>query len=148
MKLSKTSAASLPNELAVIQQRLGPIEHRNPNSLKLYPGNPRKHPEAQIVKLMSSVSTFGFVMPPLVDEDGMIIAGEARVEAARRLKMAAIPVIVASHFSPAQVRAYRLADNKLGDLSEFDVEALAIELTAIIELDETPIEVLGWETSE
>lgn len=148
MKTQTSPATELPNALEAIQRRLGSIEYRDPNSLKLYPGNPRKHPEKQIVKLKSSILEFGFVMPVLVDEDGLIIAGEARVQVARQLKLPSIPVIVASHFSPAQVRAYRLADNKLAELSEFDLEALAIELSAIIEMDETPIEVLGWETAE
>ncbi|WP_217906810.1 DNA methyltransferase [Qipengyuania atrilutea] len=142
------TSTHLPNELAALEQRLGPIEYREPNSLKLYAGNPRKHPEKQIVKLMASISHFGFALPLLVDEDEVIIAGEARAEAAKRLGLAEVPVIVASHWSKAQVRAYRLADNKLGDLSHFDLDELAIELAAIIEMDETPIEILGWETAE
>jgi hypothetical protein len=55
---------------------------------------------------------------------------------------------VAHHWSAAQVRAYRLADNKLGSMSQWDSRALAIELAAIIEFDETPIEILGWDTAE
>lgn len=141
------SAARL-NALSPIEQRLGPIEYRNPAELQFYASNPRRHPEKQIVKLMTSVSEFGFVAPALVNEQGLIIAGEARVEAARRLGLAAVPVIVASHLSAAQVRAYRLADNRLAELSVWDQEALAIELAAIIEMDETPIELLGWETAE
>lgn len=143
-----TGASLLPNELAALEQRLGPIEYRPTAALTAYKNNPRKHPEKQLVKLAASISEFGFAMPVLIDEENTIIAGEARVEAARRLGMTEVPVIVAHHWSAAQVRAYRLADNKLATLAEWNKEALAIELASIIELDETPIEILGWDTGE
>lgn len=62
--------------------------------------------------------------------------------------MSDVPVLVAEHWSSAQVRAYRLADNKLATLDMWDEDALAIELAAIIEVDEVGIELLGWETAE
>ncbi len=62
--------------------------------------------------------------------------------------MREVPVIVAHHWSQAQIRAYRLTDNRLAEHATWDREALAIELAAIIEFDETPIEVLSWETAE
>jgi DNA modification methylase len=144
----KTSSPVLSNRTAAFEQRFGPIEYRLTGSLTAYSNNPRKHPERQLLKLMSSIQQFGFVMPVLVDENSGIIAGEARVAAATRLGMAEVPVIIAHQWSKAQVRAYRLADNKLAELATWDTEALAIELAAIMEMDETPIEVLGWETAE
>jgi len=144
----KTSAAASSNQLAALQQRLGPIEYRPVTSLTAYQNNPRKHPEKQLVKLMASIREFGFAMPVLIDEQNSIVAGEGRVEAARRLGLPDVPAIVAHHWSAAQVRAYRLADNRLAELARWDDEALAIELAAIIEFDETPIEILGWETAE
>lgn len=143
-----TPSRCLPNRLSHLNHRLGPIEYRSLSALTAYAGNPRKHPEKQIVRLMASIEEFGFALPVLIDGEGAIIAGEARVEAAKRLNLSEVPVIVASHWSKAQVRAYRVADNRLGELSEWDEEALAIEIAAIIELDETPIELLGWETAE
>ena len=150
MTQSKSLRAStaLPNQLAAIEQRLGPIEYRPVESLKAYANNPRKHPEKQLVKLSASIREFGFALPVLVDEDNTIIAGEARVVAAKRIGMKEVPAIVALHWSPAQVRAYRLADNRLAEHATWDKEALAIELAAIIEFDETPIELLGWDTGE
>jgi DNA modification methylase len=139
---------ALPNELKALEQKLGLIEYRSLESLKRYENNPRKHPEKQLVKLTASVQEFGFAVPVLIDEIGTIIAGEARIEAARRAGMSEVPVIVAHHWSAAQVRAYRLADNRLAELGTWDTNALAIELAAIIEFDETPIELLGWETGE
>src|SRR5690606_15234623 len=113
-----------------------------------YDRNPRKHPERQLVSLAASIAEFGFAMPVLVDEAGTIIAGEARVAAARRLAMERVPVLVAHHWSPAQVRAYRLADNRLAELSIWDEEMLAIELAAVHEFDDVAIEILGWDTAE
>ena len=138
----------LPNRPPLLDHRLGPIEYRSPATLTAYAGNPRRHPEKQIVKLMASIQEFGFALPVLVDDDNTIIAGEARILAAKRLGLAEVPVIVADHWSKAQVRAYRLADNRLAELSRWDEDALAIELAAIIELDESSVELLGWETAE
>nr|WP_166177857.1 DNA methyltransferase [Altererythrobacter segetis] len=139
---------ALPNELTALDQRLGPIEYRPISSLSDYKNNPRKHPDEQLAKLAASIREFGFAMPVLVDEDSTIIAGEARIAAAKRAGLVEVPVIVAHHWSSAQVRAYRLADNRLAGLSKWDAGALAIEFAAIIDIDETPIEILGWETGE
>jgi DNA modification methylase len=147
-KPAKTSRPVLTNRTDAFEHRFGPIEHRPVGSLTPFSNNPRKHPERQLVKLAGSIAEFGFVMPVLIDEDGVIIAGEARVMAAKRLGLSEVPVIVAHQWSKAQVRAYRLADNKLAELATWDADALAIELAAIIEMDETSIEILGWETAE
>lgn len=138
----------LPHQLASIEQRLGPIEYRPVENLKAYANNPRKHSEKQLAKLAASIIEFGFALPVLVDDGGTIIAGEARVAAAKRVGMRDVPVIVAHHWSAAQIRAYRLADNRLAEHGTWDREALAIELAAIIEFDETPIEGLGWDIGE
>ena len=128
--------------------QLGPIEHRPIAALAAYEHNPRKHSERQIAKLMASISEFGFAMPVLVDCEGVIIAGHARVEAARRLGVAELPVLVADQWSKTQVRAYRLADNHLAELATWDLDVLAVELAAIVEFDATPVELLGGEASE
>ncbi|MXO61345.1 DNA methylase N-4 [Altererythrobacter salegens] len=138
----------LANQLAPIDQRLGPIEYRSIDELTAYANNPRKHPEKQLVKLAASISQFGFAIPVLVDEHGTLIAGEARIAAARRLGLKSVPVIVAHHWSAAQVRAFRLADNRLAEHATWDREALAIEFAAIIEIEEISVEALGWETAE
>jgi DNA modification methylase len=113
-----------------------------------YAKNPRKHPEKQLVHLVASIEKFGLAIPVLADEHGNIIAGEARVIAARRLGMDSVPVIVAHNWSPAQIRAYRLADNRIAELADWDRKTLAIELSEIINMDEVPVEILGWETAE
>lgn len=120
------AAAAVPDCFAEFDHRLGPIEYRPAANLTFYKNNPRKHPEKQLVKLAASIAEFGFVIPVLVDEEGIIVAGEARVVAAKRIGLTNVPVIVARQWSPAQVRAYRLADNKLATLAEWDRGALAI----------------------
>lgn len=136
------------NHIAALERQFGPIEYRPVAELKAYERNPRKHPERQLVSLAASIAEFGFAIPVLVDEAGTIIAGEARVAAARRLGMDSVPVLVAHHWRPAQVRAYRLADNRLAELASWDEEMLAIELAAVLEFDDVPVEILGWETAE
>lgn len=138
----------LPSNIAALARKLGPIEFWAIDRLQTYKGNPRKHPEKQIVKLMASVSEFGMALPVLVDIQGTIIAGEAVTDAAKRLGLPEIPVIVARDWSAAQVKAYRLADNRLAELAAWDEELLAVELLGIIELGEVQIDLLGWETAE
>jgi DNA modification methylase len=128
--------------------RLGPIIYRRPDELIAYARNPRKHPERQIVALMASISEFGFNMPILVDGDSQIIAGDARLQAAKRLGLPEVPTISATHLSPAQVKAYRLADNRVAELGLWDMKALAIEIEEIISLDEIEVESIGWSTAE
>ncbi|KTE19875.1 hypothetical protein ATE67_14195 [Sphingopyxis sp. H050] len=124
------------------------MQYRQPASLKLYANNPRKHPEKQIVKIMASISQFGFAIPVLVDRSDVIIAGEARVEAAKRLGLPEVPVLSAEKWTPGQVKAYRLADNKLAQLSTWDNDALSIEIRDIVELGEVGSESFGFDTGE
>lgn len=143
----QVASATVGSPFSALERRLGPITYQPIGSLIAYERNPRKHSEKQLVKLMASIREFGFALPVLVDGDRMIIAGHARVEAARRLGMEQVPVLIAADWSKAQVRAYRLADNRLAELATWDEDLLAVELLAIIELDETPVEVLGWDTA-
>jgi DNA modification methylase len=136
------------NQLDALQRKLGPIEYVAIDSLTPYEGNPRKHPEKQIIKLMPSLREFGVAMPILIDVHNVVIAGHAVLEAAKRLGIKNVPVLVADQWSSAQVRAYRLSANRLAELSHWDDALLKIELAAIIEFDEIPFEILGWETGE
>lgn len=117
-----------------LQSNIGPIEYRAIAGLRDHCGNPRKHSDKQIVKLMASIRRFGVALPVLIDEAGTIVAGEAVTEAARRLGLADLPVIVASAWNDAQVKAFRLASNRLAELATWDEDLLAIEIASIIEL--------------
>jgi DNA modification methylase len=117
--------------------------------LRPYERNPRKHPPKQIEKLKASIQEFGFLIPVLVDRDDHIIAGHARIEAARLLGLATVPTIGIHHLSEAQVRAFRIADNRLAELAQWDEQALAIELKALGDLDlNFDVEITGFEFAE
>jgi len=103
------------------------VEMRNIGDVKPYEGNPRQNEQA-VDAVAASIREFGFRQPLVVDEDGVIVAGHTRYQAALKLGLTQVPVHVAKGLSPEQVRAYRLADNATRDLSEWDYELLPIEL--------------------
>jgi ParB-like chromosome segregation protein Spo0J len=93
-----------------------------------YAKNSRTHSDDQVAQIAASIREWGWTTPILVDESGSIIAGHGRLQAARRLQMAEVPVVVASGWSEAQKRAYVIADNKLALNAGWDNELLALEL--------------------
>jgi DNA modification methylase len=93
-----------------------------------YATNPRVHTEADIDKIAASIVEFGWTMPVLVDDKGIVIVGASRVAAAAKLRHKSIPVIVARGWSEEEKRAYRLADNQLAARASWDPEQLANEL--------------------
>ncbi len=121
---------------------LCPIDRLTP-----YANNARTHSRKQIGQIAESIRRFGFTNPVLVADDGTIIAGHGRVEAARMIGMEAVPVRRLSHLSPDEVRAYVLADNKLAENAGWDQDLLAIEFQGLINLD-FDLELLGFSTTE
>ena len=109
--------------------------------LKPDPGNPRRHPPAQLRRLIASIEDFGWTVPILVDGAGLVIAGNARLEAARRLGHVSVPAILIDDLPPAARRAYQLADNRIPLDAEWDEELLASVLEEIsdvgLDLDAT-----------
>jgi DNA modification methylase len=108
------------------------VELRNIEDVKPYERNPRLNDKA-VNAVAASLSEFGFRQPIVVDEDGVIIAGHTRWKAATKLGLAKVPVHVATDLSPEQVRAYRLADNRTGEIAEWDLSILPIELNELRE---------------
>ena len=94
--------------------------------------------------LRASASLASSNSPVLINDDGQIVAGHGRVEAAKLLGLAAVPTLRLSHLSPAEQRAYVLADNKLAENAGWDRELLAIELQGLIDLD-FEVELTGFE---
>jgi len=90
--------------------------------------NPRTHSDAQVAQIAASIAEFGFNAPILVDCKAGIVAGHGRLLAARKLGLTEVPVIVLDHLSETQRRAFAIADNRLGELSGWDDELLALEL--------------------
>jgi len=93
-----------------------------------YDRNPRHIPESAIDKVAASIEEFGWRQPIVVDEAGTILVGHTRILAAGRLDLKKVPVHVAKGLTPTQAAAYRLADNKVGEDTSWDLEALDLEL--------------------
>lgn len=128
--------------------RLGLIGYRPIDELSFLARRARTHSEKQLCKLEASIREFGFIVPVLVNCRGEIIAGAARVDAARKAGLTELPTISVDHLSDAQVRAFRIADNRLAELGEWDLELLASEIGEILDAGEIEIDLLGWETAE
>jgi DNA modification methylase len=108
------------------------VELRKIEDVKPYERNPRLNDKA-VDAVAGSLSEFGFRQPIVVDEDGVIIAGHTRWKAAKKLGLDKVPVHVATDLTPEQVRAYRLADNRTGEIAEWDLSILPIELNELRE---------------
>lgn len=106
------------------------IQWLSVDDVKPYPNNPRHNDEA-VEFVANSIREFGWQQPLVVDLDRTIIAGHTRLKAAQRLGMDKVPVVVADNLTPAQVNAYRLADNKVSEAATWDMEALAVELDGL-----------------
>ena len=108
-----------------------PIDRWPVDRLIPYARNARTHSEEQIEQIACSIREFGFTNPILVDTDAGILAGHARLLAARRVGLSEVPVILLDHLTETQKRAYILADNKLALNAGWDDELLAKELAAL-----------------
>ena len=112
-----------------------------------YARNARTHSDEQIAQVAASIVEFGWTSPILVGGDGVIIAGHARLAAARRLRMTEVPVIVLGHLSEAQRRALVLADNKLALNAGWDEEMLRVELQDL-EVNGFNLDLIGFSADE
>ena len=99
-----------------------------------YNKNPRLNNQAVEV-VAKSIKEFGFQNPIILDKDNVIIAGHTRLKAAQKLELTEVPVIWANNLSPAQVKAYRIMDNKSGEYADWDFDALLMEIDELKELD-------------
>lgn len=115
-------------------------------SIRPYPSNPRKNKTA-ITKLAKILGEVGFRQPIVVDADRVIIAGHTRLEAAKRLGMKEVPVHIATDMSPEQVRAWRIADNRVGQEAEWDMDLLKVEVGELLDAGIDP-DFLGFDEPE
>lgn len=111
-----------------------------------YARNPR-HNENAIAKVAASIKEYGFRQPIVVDEEMVIIAGHTRLQAAQSLGLKKVPVHIADGLTPAQIKAYRLADNRTHEDAEWDEELLAIELGELGDLG-FDLDLTGFDTVE
>lgn len=112
-----------------------------------YERNARTHSPEQVSQLAASIAEFGFISPMLVDDEAGILAGHGRLAAARDLGIDEVPVVVLSHLTPAQKRAYIIADNKLALNAGWDMNLLNEEIQGLTELD-FDISLLGFSDAE
>ncbi len=122
------------------------IKNTNIDDLKPYAHNPKTHPADQVKKIARSIEEFGFLVPVLVDADMNIIAGHGRLMAARKLGHTEIPTISVDHLTEAQMRAYRIADNKLTE-SAWNIDELKFEMDEL-ELGGFDIDLTGFDDIE
>lgn len=112
------------------------IIEKSIDELKPYEKNPRKN-DKSVDKVAQSIDQFGFRVPVVIDKDNVIVCGHTRYKAAQKLHLTSVPCVVADDLTDEQIKAYRLADNKVGEDSEWDIDLLHEELADIIDIDMT-----------
>jgi DNA modification methylase len=111
------------------------IQYRAVGDLTLDPRNPRQHSQRQINQIADSIREFGFLMPVVVDDTAQLVIGHARVLAAKKLDMPRIPVVEIKHLSKTQLKALRIADNRLAQHAHWDERLLGESFLELKELD-------------
>ena len=132
----------MPKPITELQVQQWSVEKLLP-----YARNARTHTDEQVAQVAASIVEFGWTNPILIGPDGVIIAGHARLAAARKLKMAEVPVIVLDHLTPTQRRALVLADNRLALSAGWDEEMLRVELESLEE-EGFDLDIVGFTEDE
>lgn len=110
------------------------IIYKKINEVIPYEKNPRKNDEA-VKYVAESIKEFGFKVPIIIDSNNVIIAGHTRLKASKKLGYKEVPCIIADDLTPEQIKAFRLADNKVGEMAEWDLDLLNEELEDIIDIN-------------
>ena len=125
------------------------VSYRRLEELKPDPANPRRHSKKQVRQIAESIKAFGFNVPVLIDGEGKVIAGHGRLLAAKELGMTEAPTLCLDHLSPAQARAFVIADNRLTENSSWDDRLLAEQLQELsLQGLDFSLEVTGFEIGE
>ena len=111
------------------------------SDIRPYERNPRKN-DGAVQAVAESIRQYGFLVPLVISADHEIITGHTRYKAAQLLKLKTVPCVIADELTDEQIRAFRLVDNKVGELAEWDVDLLPLELAEIAE----DLSVFGFET--
>lgn len=136
--------SELPPKIRDLEVTLTPIALLKPSL-----SSARTHSKKQIGQIAKSIETFGWTNPILTDEDNRVMAGQARLEAAKQLGLLEVPTIRLTDMSEVQKRAYVIADNKLAEQAGWDRAVLAVEFKSIIEIDaDFDLTDIGFETGE
>lgn len=110
------------------------IIEKNLTDIKPYEKNPRKNDSA-VDSVANSIKEFGFKVPVVIDKDNVIVCGHTRYKAAKKIGLDKVPCIVADDLTDEQIKAYRLADNKVSELADWDIDLLGEELDDIFNID-------------
>ena len=123
-------------------------ETRKVADLIPYVNNARTHSDSQVTQLASSIKEFGFINPVIIDNHNGLIAGHGRLMAAKKLGLKEVPVLVESHLTEAQKKAYILADNKLALNAGWDADLLKVELSELKDLGFDNLDTIGFSDDE
>lgn len=123
------------------------VEDMKLSELKPYEKNPRKNDRA-VEPVANSIKEFGFRVPLVIDKDNVIVTGHTRYKAAKKLGMETVPCIKADDLSDEQIKAFRLADNKVGEISEWDTELLDLECADLFADSNIDLELFGFLNDE
>jgi DNA modification methylase len=135
-------SSDVEQSLSSAKIELVPIEQLRPN-----PRNARRHSEKQIAQIADSIATFGFLVPIIVDDQGLVLAGHGRLAAAKRCGLREVPCCRISHLTPEAKRLFALADNRLAELSGWDEGILKLELAELEELQfDYDLSITGFDT--
>lgn len=126
----------MDKEMKIIYKRL--------DELREYENNPRKNDKA-VAAVAASIKLAGFKVPMVVDAAGVIVCGHTRFKAAKQLGMQAVPCVIADDLTEEQIRAFRLADNKTGELADWDFDKLDAELEMLADMD---MEAFGFDMDD
>ena len=110
------------------------VIYKKLTDIKPYEKNPRKNDEA-VKYVAASIKEFGFKVPIVIDKDGVIVAGHTRWKAAKKLGLDEVPCIIADDLNDEQIKAFRLADNKVSEKAEWDFNMLSVELDDLFDFD-------------
>jgi DNA modification methylase len=124
------------------------ITYRLVEDLEPSPGNPRTHSASQLRQIARSIREFGFLNPVLIDRSDRVVAGHGRLEAAKGMGMKEVPAVCVSHLTPAQVKAYLIADNRLAEKAGWDPALLKAQLEELSYNMDYDVTQTGFETPE
>lgn len=110
------------------------IIHKRIKDLHPYKNNAKKHPKEQVEQIANSIKEFGFTQPVLIDENNNVIAGHGRILGAKKAGLKSVPTVCLNDLTEEQIKAYRLADNKLNE-SDWNLKLLDEELENIFDID-------------
>ena len=119
------------------------IENADINTIKPYENNPRKLKDSAIEKVAMSLKEYGFRQPIVVDKDRIIVVGHTRYRASKKLGFKEVPITIADNLTPEQINAYRIADNRTAEESEWDSELLKMEIKDL-EAKDFKLDLLGF----